>query len=193
MPLPDTFDIHSARLVVRSIAARDLHDLLAVNGDAEVTAFLPYATWLGLQDAMAWLQRMEALAATGTGRQLVLERKADRQVIGTLLAFKFDEGSARLELGYVVGRAHWRQGYAREALCSFVGHVFGDLGLRRVEAEVNPANVASNMLLSSIGFTHEGVLRQRWVGHSGPYDTNLYGLLRSEWAPPAMDGASPGR
>ena len=34
----------------------------------------------------------------------------------TALRFKYDEGSQRVELGYVLGRSHWRQGYAAEAL-----------------------------------------------------------------------------
>lgn len=181
MPLRAINRIPTARLTLRPVHGDDLADLLAVNGDNEVTAFLPYPTWLGLPDGAAWLARMESLAASGTGQQLVLQRDSDRTVIGTLLAFRYDEASARLEIGYVVGRQHWRQGYAREALSAFIGHAFRELGLRRIEAEVNPANVASNSLLRALGFTHEGVLRQRWVAKGVAYDTHLHGLLREEW------------
>lgn len=183
MPLPAIDPLHTERLTLRPVDTNDLPDLLAVNGDDEVTAFLPYPTWRGLDDAAAWLARMLALGESGTGRQLVLERRSDRRVIGSLLAFRYEAASARLELGYVVGRAHWRQGYAREALRGFIDHAFADLGLRRLEAEVNPANLASCRLLTSIGFTHEGLLRQRWVAKGRAYDTALLGLLRDEWPP----------
>lgn len=173
-----------ARVAVRPVAESDIDDLLEINGDPEVTRFLPYATWESREDGLAWLKRMEALEATGTGRQLVIVRREDGKVIGTVLLFKFDEKSARLELGYVLGRAYWGQGFMREALESVCAHVFSEMSVRRLEAEVNPGNEPSNGLLRRIGFRLEGTLRKRWVGKDGgPYDTNFYGFLAEEWQP----------
>lgn len=166
---------------MREVRAGDLRDLMEVNGDPEVTRFLPYATWQSEADAAAWLERMNSVAATGAARQLVIVRNNDSKVIGTVLLFKFDEGSNRLELGYALGRAHWRQGYATEALHAVLSHAFGAFGLRRLEAEVNTSNEASNRLLRSLGFTHEGLLRKRWVAKGVAYDVNVYGLLAEEW------------
>lgn len=180
-PLPPIPEIRTARVVVRTVAEADLADLLEVNGDDEVTRFLPYATWRGPDDAAAWLARMEALCATGSARQLVIERRPDRKVIGTVLLFQFDEPSARVELGYVVGRGSWRQGYAREALQAVCRHAFEEMGIRRIEAEARPDNVASNELLLALGFTHEGRLRQRWTAKDETYDTNIYGCLIDDW------------
>jgi RimJ/RimL family protein N-acetyltransferase len=181
MPLPAIEVIESPHLALRPVQAGDLADLLEINGDPAVTQFLPYTTWQGLSDAAAWLERMHVLSAAGTAQQLVVVRKQDRKVIGTVLLFRFEETSARLELGYVIGRAHWRQGYAREALVAVIQHAFQKLSIRRVEAEVNPNNLASNALLRNLGFAHEGILRQRWVAKGVAYDVNVYGLLASEW------------
>lgn len=181
MPLPPLDAVTTSRITLREVGAEDLPDLMAVNGDPEVTHFLPYATWQSLSDAAAWLERMSKLMVTGSARQLVIVRNADRKVIGTVLLFKFDEGSNRLELGYALGREHWKQGYAAEALRALLSHLFTGLGIRRVEAEVNPANTASNALLQSLGFTLEGFLRERWVAKGAAYGVNVYGLLASEW------------
>jgi len=54
--------------------------------------------------------------------------------------------------------------------------------LRRLEAEVNPANQASHALLTQVGFVVEGRLRKRWVSRSGPYDSVFYGLLCEDLA-----------
>jgi RimJ/RimL family protein N-acetyltransferase len=166
---------------VRPVSGADLDDLHEINGDDAVTRFLPYQTWRNAEDGSAWLARMEALAASGSAQQLVIERNEDRKVVGTILLFKFDEGSARLELGYVVGRASWRQGYAFEALQATCGHAFHALGVRRIEAEVDPRNDASNALLLRLGFVREGLLRQRWVSKGAAVDTNIYGCLAHEW------------
>lgn len=183
MPLTP-ITLTTPRLRVRPVSAADLPALLTVNADDEVTRFLPYARWRSPEDAAAWLGRMEALAAGGGALQCVIERRTDAQVIGTLLLFKFDEGSARLEIGYVIGRAHWRQGYAKEALQATCSHLFRHAGIRRIEAEVDPDNTGSTAVLASLGFVAEGRLRQRWVAKGRCYDTVIHACLAHEWRPP---------
>ena len=181
MPLPPAIHVSTARLVIRPVSSADLDDLLLVNGDDAVTAFLPYPSWRGRDDGIAWFARMEALVAAGTARQLVIERAADHAVIGAVLLFRYDEASARLEIGYVLGRHAWHQGFATEALRGVVQHAFTAWGIRRIEAEVHPDNLASSAVLRRLGFVHEGHLRQRWVAKGQAYDTDVYGCLAHEW------------
>lgn len=175
--------------------AADLPDLLEISGDPEVTRFLPYETWQSLQDAAAWLARMEAMAAAGTGQVLVLVRRSDAKVLGNLLLFKYDEASRRVELGYVLGRAHWGAGLMREAITAACCFAFDNLGIRRIEAEVNPENAASCSLLLRVGFTFEGTLRKRWVAKGSAYDTHIYGWLAEDRRPAeaAPEGEGVGR
>ena len=79
-------------------------------------------------------------------------------------------------------REKWRLKflYPREALSTLITYAFETCELRRLEAEVNPDNLASNQLLLRLGFTLEGVLRKRWVAKGNADDTNIYGLLRDE-------------
>lgn len=176
-------ELLTPRLCVRPVQEADLPALLRVNGDDQVTRYLPYATWQTLADAQAWWQRMLALCATGTAQQLVLQRRHDGLCLGTLLLFKHDPASARAEVGYALGREHWRQGYAREALHAVLGHAFGPMGLARVEAEVQPEHAASLQLLLGLGFVREGLLRQRWVAKGRRYDVVALGLLAGELSP----------
>ncbi len=188
VPLSTIDAITTPRLTLRPVHARDLPDLFEVNGDDQVTRFLPYATWRSPADGAAWLGRVEALEAAGGARQLVLETHAESRVVGTVLLFRHDPPSARLELGYVLGRRRWGQGLMREALAAACGHAFGALGLRRLEAEVHPDNVASWRLLERLGFTHEGTLRKRWVARGAAYDTRMYACLADEWPGHHADG-----
>ena len=181
MPFPPIIQLSTARLLIRPVTAADLDDLLLVNGDDTVTHFLPYDTWQSRADGVAWLARVEARTAGGSGQQLVIERMADRRVIGAILLFRYDEASARLEVGYVLGRQAWHQGYATEALRGVLNSAFTAWNIRRIEAEVNPDNNASTALLLRLGFVHEGRLRQRWVAKGRTYDTNIYGCLAAEW------------
>src|SRR5687767_11079648 len=129
MPLSSIDTIATPRTTLREVCVDDLPDLMEVNGDPEVTRFLPYATWESLSDASAWLERMDKLVVTGVAKQLVIVHGVDRKVIGTALLFKFEEGSNRLELGYALGRTYWKQGYAAEALRALLSHVFTVMGV----------------------------------------------------------------
>lgn len=181
MSLPRFSPLTSRRATIREVSAADLRDLLEINGDPEVTRYLPYAAWVSYADAAAWLERMQSLSEGGSARQLVIARNEDGKVIGTALLFKYDQASQRLELGYVLGRRHWRQGYATEALGALLQHVFSATGIRRVEAAVNPENAASSALLKNLGFTYEGFRRESGDAKGRPHGVNIYGLLARNW------------
>jgi [ribosomal protein S5]-alanine N-acetyltransferase len=189
VPLLDPGPIETSRLRVRTVTEADLPALLLVNGDLDVTRFLPYPAWATLADGLAWLKRMHGFQASGTALQFVVADKEAGHAIGTCLLFKHDEGSARAELGYVLARACWGRGLMHEALTALVGCAFTQMGLRRLEAEVDPRNRASGRSLQRLGFTREGLLRQRWVDKGEAHDVEAYGLLRHEWPGPVATQA----
>ena len=183
MPLPAPDLIYTERLLIRPLVDSDLAALFEVNSNDSVTALLPYATWHSMSDAEAWLARMRGIEATGLALQFVVVSKATARAIGTCLLFRFEEGSARAELGYALGEVHWGQGSMHEALVGLLSSAFSDMGLRRIEAEVDVRNSASARLLARLGFVREGLLRQRWVSKGEVKDVEIHGLLRGEWRP----------
>ncbi|MEO8923528.1 MAG: GNAT family protein [Caldimonas sp.] len=134
-----------------------------------------------LADGKAWYERMSGIQATGLALQFAVVSKSTGKAIGTCLLFRFEAASARAEIGYVLGRAHWGQGLMREALAALLNGAFGGMALRRIEAEVNTRNHPSAALLVRLGFKKEGLLRQRWVTKGRAEDVEMYGLLRDEW------------
>lgn len=185
MPLKVANNLESPRLLIRLATEADLPSLLDVNGDDAVTQYLPYASWRGIEDARAWFARMNALQAAGGSLQYVIVDKRAGNAIGTCLLFRHEESSARAELGYVLGRAHWGQGFMHEALRRLIDCAFGELSLRRLEAEVDPRNLRSSRVLARLGFVQEGLMRERWMTRGVPCSVNAYGLLQREWKPSA--------
>ena len=170
-----------ARVVVRPVETRDLPDLLVVNGNEEVTRYLPYATWSSMADARAWLALAQAAQATGNTLQWVVVEKSTQTVMGACLLFQYDAASARAELGYVLGRPWWGRGLMQDALTAVLDCAFSRLHLRRIEAEVDPRNVASGRLLKTLGFTSEGILRERSITKGRACDVESFGLLQRDW------------
>jgi RimJ/RimL family protein N-acetyltransferase len=91
-------------------------------------------------------------------------------------------GDAIAEVGYIVVKQRQGEGIAREALAALVDHLFTADGVRRIYADVDPDNTASNRLVERLGFTLEGRLREQWTTHIGARDSLIWGLLASEWS-----------
>jgi RimJ/RimL family protein N-acetyltransferase len=75
----------------------------------------------------------------------------------------------------------------KEGLNQAIALSFGPLGLRRLEADVDPRNEASLRLLESLGFRREGLMRERWNTGGELQDGVLLGLLAREWTGRAGD------
>ena len=112
--------------------------------------------------------------------QFALERKRDREIVGTCTLHHIHEQNRRAEIGYALGRLFWGQGYMHEALLALIDHAFGALQLHRLEADIDPRNLASARSLERLGFRREGVLRERWIVDGEVSDSALYGLLADE-------------
>jgi RimJ/RimL family protein N-acetyltransferase len=105
----------------------------------------------------------------------------DDLVIGTATLFNIDLDNGRAELGYALGQDYWGKGFMNEALQALLEYAFGGLSLRRLEADVDPRNVASIRTLERLGFKKEGFLRERWCVAGEIQDALFYGLLKREW------------
>jgi len=103
------------------------------------------------------------------------------KLIGTVTLFHLNLSNGRAEIGYAMGSAHWGKGYMNEALTALIVHAFDVVGLRRLEADVDPRNTPSVRTLERLGFQREGFLRERWHVGGELQDALFYGLLRREW------------
>jgi ribosomal-protein-alanine N-acetyltransferase len=59
-------------------------------------------------------------------------------------------------LGYYIGSKFSRQGYMTDGLKLVIDHAFGPMNLHRLEANVQPNNIASLALVKKCGFHKEG-------------------------------------
>lgn len=176
-----TPEFETPRLALKAYAASDLDELRAVNEDPEVTRYLPYPTWQTAEDADAWHARLTKRGAAREGMQFAIRVRASGELIGTALLFGFAIEHEVAEVGYVIGRAHWGQGYVVEAMKPLIDYAFEQLGCHRLGAKLDTRNRGSARVLEKLGFTHEGDAREDWFKDGVRGDTAFYGLLRREW------------
>jgi RimJ/RimL family protein N-acetyltransferase len=173
--------LSAERVRLRWLTAADVGDLFAIFADHEVTRYWSSPAYEQEDEARDLLAAIEAAFAEQSLFQWGVARLEDDRVIGTCTLASVDASNLRAELGYALARACWGQGLMGEALTRLLTFAFGELGLRRLEADVDPRNAASIRSLERLGFEREGFLRERWLVGGELQDALFFGLLRRDW------------
>lgn len=172
--MSDRFE--SERLAMRPQVLDDAEALFEAYGDAELMTYWSSAPHKDVAETRAYLATRDPMKPW---RGWSITLKGNDRPIGTLAAGERRNGV--IEIGYMLVRRLWGQGLAREAVTRLLDVLFLEENRRRVMADTDPDNAASNALLKSLGFTVEGRLRAEWETHIGVRDSLIWGLLRDEW------------
>jgi len=101
----------------------------------------------------AWLHRQ----LTGPVVGLVARETASGGIVGVINLNEIVGGAFQSAyLGYYGMARFARRGLMTEALRLAIDHAFNDLGLHRLEANIQPGNAASLALVRRLGFQREG-------------------------------------
>ncbi|WP_434115974.1 GNAT family N-acetyltransferase [Paraburkholderia caffeinilytica] len=180
MPFFKPVTLTTPRLTMRPLRSEDAQALFDIWSDTDAMRYFPFPVMTCLEQATDRVARKLRTSANGEDLICVLDLRTTGEVIGDCALFKADEQSRRAEIGFSLRRTRWGAGYMSEAACALVEYAFGTLNLRRIEADIDPRNVASARLLDRLGFVPEGLLRDRWMVGGEVSDSALYGLLESD-------------
>ncbi len=173
--------LKTARLDLRPLAPRDADAVYAMRSDPVVQRYGSHPAWTDPQLAVDYIVRDMKAMASGEFAQFAIVRRDDEAVVGTCTLYRLDAQCRRAEVGYVLLPSEWGKGYANEGVSEMLGWGFEHLALNRIEADIDPRNVASARALERLGFTREGHLRERWIVDGEVSDSWLYGLLAADW------------
>lgn len=181
MPAFDQVELQTSRLLLRPLRDTDASELFDIFSDPQVMRYWSTPPWTSIDDAQALLARDRKALPEGEYIRLAMRHLDTGRVIGTCSLFDLSEQCRRAEIGYGLSAQVWGQGYMHEALSALLGFGFSALDLNRVEADIDPRNLASARSLERQGFVREGFLRERWIVGGVVSDTAFYGLLRGDW------------
>lgn len=170
----------TARLQLREFTYGDLPALTAWSVDPRVTRHLLF----GPRDAAAARRHLDEVIEAQSARarrfwELAIARSCDGVAVGAcdLTLHSREE----LEVGYLLARPHWGQGYATEALRAILAAGFDGLGVTRIVASTAVENLRSTRVLERAGLRWESLLRAHARGRGRTWDVHLYCLGRDNW------------
>ena len=125
--------------------------LFAVIGDPALYAYIDAPPPQSEAALRARLLRLEARRSPDGSEQWLnwVVRDPAGTVVGYVQATVTPDRSA--EIAYVIGRAHWRRGYAVAACRAMLAELAETYGVARVTVTLDPANAASLALARKLG------------------------------------------
>lgn len=145
------------RTYFRTVTGRDRRELLALAAASRALHVPWIAPPLTPHMFKIYLRRTER----DDHRGFAICRRDGDAIVGIINVNNIVMGSFRsASLGYYAAKAHAGNGYMREGLTQVRAHLFRDLGLHRLEANIQPGNVASIALVRACGFVFEGLSRR---------------------------------
>jgi len=182
MNLPYEFKpLRTERLLLRPMTEADVDDIHAYQSREDVCRYLPYEprTRDEVAEKVAKFSTAILLAADGDYWQLVMEREG--RVIGDVYFTIASVVNSTAEIGWTLHPDHHGQGYMSEAARAVLGIAFGEIGVHRVKADLDPRNHSSAALCRRLGMREEAYfVEDLWFkGEWG--DTSIYAILEREW------------
>lgn len=168
--------LETGRLRLAPLALSDAEELFPIMSDPEVMAHwdVPEVEDPDLvKDIVA-----SQVAAMEAGRAFhwSMRTLAEGEFLGCCDLSDIDRWHHRGEIGFMLGRGAWGQGYALEAMQAVIAFAAGS-GLRRLAARTHLGNRRSEALLERLGFKPEGLLRGYVLRDGERRDCRLFGLL----------------
>jgi RimJ/RimL family protein N-acetyltransferase len=180
--LPAFPQLQGKRLRLRGPRESDADALFALFADPDVMRYWSRPPMTTRAEAEGLIVEIGEGFAQRSHLNWVIAARQDDAVIGTCTLFRFEPRHRRAEIGYSLRSDHWGKGLAAEAVALAVDWALRTLKLHRIEADIDPRNDGSRKLLQRLGFSSEGVLRERYFVGDEISDTELFGLLASDWA-----------
>ena len=175
--------LETQRLTLRPLQAGDVDDILPYHSDTESVRFIPW----GVRDrdfVVDWLTRAETytgLTETEPGLLLAMVEKSSGRVIGQLNSSMVDRPNQTADIGYISHPDFRGQGFVNEALTALIGHLFQNVKVHRVVADIDIRNEDSVRVVERLGMRREATyidndyLKGEWCS------MYLYALLSREW------------
>lgn len=173
--------LETDRLILRQVTPDDADALYHYLQDFEVTKNLGSEPYTSIEQVHTTIEWYDYSFQEEMGLRLGVCLKETGQLIGTCGLHSWEPDDYRAEVVSVLGKEFWGQGLMTEALRAVIDYSFEELGLYRLQAKIEPQNLASRRLYEKLGFREEGLLRGYVYVYGEHRDNIMYGLLKHEW------------
>ncbi len=147
--------------------------------DPQIALFQDWMMPYTLEMARARLAEQAHRTGVTEGHWIQLAIERDGTVVGDL-ACHLHSGGRIAEIGYTLRAEFHGNGYATEAAEALIDHLLATTEVHRIEASLDPDNVASMRVLEAVGMQFESLSLQSYAMRGGYVDDMRYAMSRND-------------
>jgi ribosomal-protein-alanine N-acetyltransferase len=171
--------IKTSRLTLRPPVLADVEAIFTgYVQDTEVAKYMVWRPHKNVEETRDFVRRCMNGWEEGFAYSWVITRNEDGNLLGMI---ECTINGYKMDIGYVLARSHWGQGYMSEAARPIVDWGLAQREVFRIWALCDVENPASARVMQKVGMQFEGVLR-RWILHPNisdePRDAYCYSIVK---------------
>src|SRR5215475_1147053 len=173
--------LYTPRLALVALSLEHAPAVFAYASDPDISRLVAWPRHENLEASRRFVARSMVGYAEGGYYEWGLIRRADQTFLGTCGFGALDVARGVGDIGYVLAKPYWGQGYATEATAAVLQFGFAQLGLRLIEAQAFPENIASLRVMAKLGLRYR---ETRTMSQESSISRPVYvwQLEREQWA-----------
>jgi len=175
-------ELNTPRLRLDALRPTDAEALFGYRADPGVSRFQSWRP-ASVAEAADFIKRQAgaSMDTPDSWFQRAIRLRKSGELIGDLGIHLPPDAEGSIEFGVSIVPAHQGNGYACEAVRAVFGLVFGLLGRHRIQASVDPRNIASMAMLRALGMRQEAHHRESLWLQGEWVDDVIFAMLDHEW------------
>ncbi|MBO9584773.1 MAG: GNAT family N-acetyltransferase [Flavobacterium sp.] len=140
------------RLLLRALKEEDFEAIHQLHSDPIVNAFVGRANVSTLENAKAYILKMDNLINKKECLYWAITSKKDQKFLGSVCLWNFDTENEIVEIGYELLSEFQSKGYMSEALKAVIEFTFNTMKADLITAFPSEDNIGSVSILKKLGF-----------------------------------------
>lgn len=174
--------LHGVLVTLEPLEAKHFPALMEIATNSP-EAFAMTSTPTSAEEGEAYFSEALRGFAQGTAQPYAIRHSESGCLIGTTRIHELDRRNRRCSIGYTwLDPKHHGNGSNIESKYLLLRHAFEELGVNRVQFQVDLRNGPSRRALERLGAQEEGRLRSHLLAKDGSYRTTvIYSIVAEEW------------
>ncbi|MBB6235528.1 ribosomal-protein-alanine N-acetyltransferase [Pedobacter sp. AK013] len=144
--------LETDRLILRRLSLEDAPVIYQLRSDVEVATLTGKAPFLHINEAIAYINKIDNLINNDESIYWVASYKGDQAMIGAACLWNFDIQNETVEMGYELLPEFQGKGIMVETITCVIKYAFEVMGIKTIVAFPSIDNPPSIKLLEKMGF-----------------------------------------
>lgn len=182
--LPESFLLHTSRLVLRPPREMDDEALAPLMADSRISTYLAWEPHKNVQETAAMITVLISAQAAGKGFHWIVEHQSHAVGLVSIIDVWRQHRCwtlNRAELAYWIAPEAQGKGFATEAATAVMDFAFSRLNFNKLRVYHAAENAISGRVVAKLGFCHVGVEREAFCKNARWHDLQHYEMLASEY------------